>query len=127
VGCSTDDITRDSISRVGSTSVNEALSPVRAVLNARDARAALAQSELQGLLGPDFIQLNVCRDSVAAVVGDTARARDRTVSPPLGWLLSAMSREWMDASIRSPVRGGEGYCRQQNVRGLTRLRERWMR
>ena len=127
LGCGPNDITRDSLARVGSTSVNEALSPLRAVLNARDARAALAQSELRGLLGPDFVQLNVCRDSVAAVVGDTARARDRTVSPPLGWLLSAMSREWMDASIRSPVRAGEGYCRQQNVRGLTRLRERWVR
>ncbi|MGH7616247.1 MAG: hypothetical protein ACREPM_03385 [Gemmatimonadaceae bacterium] len=126
VGCTPDDKTRqqnaDSLARVSSTSVNEVLSPVRAVLNARDARAALAQSELQGLLGDtSFIQLNVCRDSVAVVVRDTARARDRTVSPPLGWLLSAMSREWMDASIRSPAAAGEGHCRQQNVAGLTRL------
>jgi hypothetical protein len=128
VGCSPNDTTRqrnaDSLARVASTSANEALSPVRAVLNARDARAALAQSELQGLVGANFIQLNVCRDSVAAVVGDTSRARARTVSPPLGWLLSAMSREWMDASIRSPATSREGFCRHQNVDGLAMLRNR---
>lgn len=129
IGCAPDDTRRqgyaDSLGRVSSTSLNEVLSPVRAVLNARDARAALAQSELRGILGDsNFVQLNVCRDSVAVVVSDSARARDRTVSPPLGWLLSGMSKEWMDASIRSPAAPAEGYCRHRNVAGLARLMRR---
>jgi hypothetical protein len=128
VGCAPNDTARqrnaDSLARVGSTSVNEALSPVRAVLNARDARAALAQSELQNLAGENFIQLSVCRDSVTVAARDTARARARTVSPPLGWLLSAMSREWMDASIQSPATQSEGYCRHRNAEGIARLERR---
>jgi hypothetical protein len=116
----------DSLAHVSSTWANEALGPVRAVLNARDARAALGRAELRGLLGNRFIQLNVCRDSVRATLDSAraAQARDRTVSPPLGWLLSSLARHWMDASIRDTLLSGEGRCRRDNVEALKALRRR---
>lgn len=117
----------DSLAHVASTWANEVLGPVRAVLNARDARAALARSQLQATLGNRFIQLNVCRDSVSPTSSgevDSARtekARDRVVSPPLGWLLSALARDWMDGSIRPRISPSDGACRRSNVAHVAEL------
>jgi hypothetical protein len=43
-------------------------------------------------------------------------ARERVVSPPLGWLLSKLARYWMDSSLISPSAGKKGNCYQRNVR-----------
>jgi len=61
---------------------------------------------------------------VVVAVRDTAAAKARIVSPPLGWLLSAMSQQWMDASLQSPATSAEGYCRRQNASGMERLKQR---
>ena len=45
---------------VSSTTVDEVLSPVRAILQTRDARGSEARTNLLNLLQTNFLQLNVC-------------------------------------------------------------------
>lgn len=126
----------DTSRRTPSTAANELLAPLRALLHTREARGTLATTQMRMELGDDFVELDVC-DSLtiapelaARVTGDTsaaadtarmARTRERVVSPPLGWLLSRLAREWMDSSLT-----GSGpaisACRARNVRNIERLR-----
>src|SRR6185503_17467639 len=85
---------------VASGAADELLSPVRALLNTRDARGSLSRAVLKGL-GPErFLELNVCAElRPAADEAQVRKVRDRVISPPLGWLLSKQARDWMDASL----------------------------
>jgi hypothetical protein len=111
----------------------EWLSPLVALLSTRDARGSLARAEVAGDRGLRFFQLNVCDSLYAGSgAGDSARAkavRDRVVNPPLGWQLSRLARDWMDASLtpaaagRAPSRGDSARvvgapCRTHNVETL---------
>ena len=86
-----------------STTADELLSPIRALLKTRDARGSLARAILAQRAGPDhFFQLSVCKDAPPKTVkqgSETETARARVYSPPLGWLLSKLARDWMDASL----------------------------
>jgi len=126
-------VIRDSSAKAPPGLGNEALGPVNAVLNARDARGSLARAQLlQAVDSAHFIQLNVC-DSVPRLLTtapDTAvkpdaqvleQSRKRAVSPPLGWLLSKLARDWMDASISAEPMRGDGVCRTHNVAARRRL------
>jgi hypothetical protein len=93
----------DSIARTSPSWASEILAPPLAILNTRDARGALAEAEMRSTRGVQMFQLNVC----AQIAGDTTqaapnakKARDRVVSPPLGWSLSQLVRDWMDRSLR---------------------------
>jgi hypothetical protein len=134
VACAADmrPVARTISDKTAPTAVNEVLAPIRAVLHARDARGALARDQLLYSVGKDhFLQLNVC-DSVprllsrAATLADTGskafeRSRSRVVSPPLGWLLSQLARDWMDASLADSSMPRDGSCRQRNVQVFARL------
>jgi hypothetical protein len=127
VGPVRDSSTADSVARTRSTLASELVAPAQAVLDARDARGALALSEMRRALRDDFIQLNVCgrlaidgADSVSESVA--TRARERVVSPPLGWSLSRLAREWMDASLVLRTNGNNGgRCPTENRRRLAAL------
>ena len=116
--------------QLASTSVNELLAPARALLATRDARGSLARAQLAADGGSRFIQLNVCnriptldaRRNLSAA--DSAKVRERVLSPPLGWLLSRQARGWMDASLGAvPGVGQEhGGCPAENARRLGLLR-----
>ena len=115
---------------VAGSSINELLSPGRALMNTRDARASLARARLLGKLHDRFVQLNVCNEapprSVAATgallsAQDSAKAQARTISPPLGWLLSAIARDWMDGSLSKRGEMGRGACRDANRAGMNRI------
>jgi hypothetical protein len=71
---------------------NEVLSPVRALLNTRGARAVLAVSQLRAQLrnaqGPDAIPFTLCQ-------------YPNTVPMPLGWLLSFYTRSAIDSQVGS--------------------------
>jgi hypothetical protein len=120
---------------VKSSAADELLSPVRALLNTRDARGSLARANLQRVAGANFFQLNVCGDLPAPARRQVAptdpepdsarlqRARDRVVSPPLGWLLSKLARDWMDAALRGVDPDANGNCYERNAFTLTRLQE----
>jgi len=125
----------DSVTRTHATWANEILAPVRALLNTRDARGQLAFARLRSELGADFLELDVCGTLAVARNGpatsnDSARmqqGRDRVVSPPLGWLLSKLARDWMDSSLvmdstlaDAPTSAANG-CRVRNTRQLQRL------
>jgi hypothetical protein len=115
------------------TAASELVSPVLTLLKTRDARGSLAQTSLQGLAGKRFLQMNVCRDLPARMLasGDTkadtleekdgeneeakAKAKPRVVSPPLGWLLSALARDWMDASLEGTKDDPSCYGRNAMV------------
>jgi hypothetical protein len=122
----------DSVANVRSTSVNELLAPARALLHTRDARASLARAQLRDTLKASFIQLNVCADgvslppiagsrSLSSDTNDVAKARQRAVTPPLGWLLSEIARRWMDGSISRKPRVGDGSCRLDNLAQLAHI------
>lgn len=86
----------------------EWLSPLLALLGARNARGSLARADVAADSGVRVFQLNVC-DSLYAgtAAADSARARvvrDRVVNPPLGWQLSRLARDWMDASLTTGIR-----------------------
>jgi len=91
--------------------------------------------------GSQFVQFDVCPDSVgqspisrpradSAAARDTteskaqAKAKQRAISPPLGWVLSGIARDWMDRSIASDTLGGDGACRAGNRSGLQAVRDR---
>lgn len=126
VGPVADSSAADSLAKTRSTLASEVMSPIQAVLGARDARGALALAEMRAI-GRDFIQLNVCgrlegigADSASRSIA--ARARERVVSPPLGWSLSRLAREWMDASLLPRNNGrNSGPCPSENRRRLAAL------
>jgi len=123
----------DSVTATNSDLANEVLAPAKAVLAARDARGSLAKAEIEAALPNGFFELDVCdrlrpptpSGTPSAVQADTSRlvrSRDRVVSPPLGWLLSRLAREWMDSSFTTgkvPERATQ--CRQENAAAVSRL------
>jgi hypothetical protein len=126
----------DTARRTRSTPSNELLAPIRALLGTRDARGSLAPARLRAELGPDFLELDVCdslttsrRAAGAPAPADTTRAdtariertRDRVVSPPLGWLLSKLARDWMDSSLAPGPPPRLSACRAANREALARL------
>jgi hypothetical protein len=128
------DIADDTLMAMRSTGINELLAPVRAILRARDARARLARAQMRQDAGVDFLQLNVCdrlspQEAAGHDTSSTAvdrdrvqRSRERVVSPPLGWLLSRLARDWMDASLRVPTSTeGATACVKNNADVLARL------
>lgn len=92
-------------------SAGEWFAPLRALLATRGARGSLAQRQAVRQTGQgQFFQLNVCdslrtteRTPMAATdsgpPGLRQTTRERIVNPPLGWMLSAQARRWMDASL----------------------------
>lgn len=107
------------------TYMNEIMSPLRAVLDARDARGALARDEFQRE-GMVFLQFNVCDklhvdESAAAQHPDSTKTaklqHDRAISPPLSWLLSDLARDWMDRSLVRDDRPASD-CVNRNVANL---------
>ena len=106
------------------SAIIEWLGPLRAILSTRGARGSLSRADVADLDNVVFLQLNVC-DVLSA--GDTTdvgapareigseasedRARDRIISPPLGWLLSKVARDWMDRSLTP----GPSRCRRNNT------------
>ncbi|HKW10437.1 MAG TPA: hypothetical protein VJO33_08650, partial [Gemmatimonadaceae bacterium] len=132
----THDMASDTASlAVAASTTNELMAPVRAVLNARDARGAMARAQLRNEAGL-FLQMNVCDNlflhEVAAMTGGAAapsdserihRSRERVVSPPLGWLLSRLARDWMDASLLAGRRSSSyrSVCVANNFAALATL------
>ena len=110
-----------------STSVNETLAPLRAVLAARGARGSLARAEIMKVPGVTYLQLNVCDSLVTGTPATGAdsskkvRQRERVVSPPLSWLLSGLARDWMDSSLTAGPSPSGNSCRAQNARNLETL------
>jgi hypothetical protein len=124
---------RDSIIVAKSTSVNELLAPVRALLKTRDARGALSMEQLRRRPDLSFLELDVCvslshsgpkQQQTPGTTGDTTRlahARERVVTPALGWLLSKLARDWMDSSLVAGRGVAANSCRQNNVAQLRKL------
>lgn len=76
----------------------EWVSPLRALLGAREARGSLALAELRRELGAkDFVELGVCKRLVG---------REREAPLPLGWQLSEGVRIELGRQARDPVCGG---------------------
>jgi len=115
----------DSVSRTHNSWANELLAPVRAVLDARDARGELALAQMRHDLDSNFIQLNVCGQLTRGDSSERAkRAHDRVVSPPLGWSLSRLASNWMDASMLDAAKdSATGPCPAHNRQQIARLRE----
>ena len=118
---------------VSRTAVSEWLGPVRAVLSARNARGSLSRSDIADLEGVTFMQLSVCDSLVTQARSDTTnftlgsrareeRGRERVISPPLGWLLSKVARDWMDSSLTAGSAGSRASaCRRSNARVVADL------
>jgi hypothetical protein len=119
-----------------STAADELLSPVRALLNTLDAHESLRRAGVRAVLGDKFLQLNVCDrlppkasrtvEPTNAVVPESRReeGRQRVVAPPLGWLLSKLARDWMDAALNGTVQDGPdgaGSCYASNASAIKRL------
>jgi hypothetical protein len=101
---------------VGSSAADEVASPIRALLKTRDARGSLARANLRDLSGRRFLQMNVCGDLPPELTADpnqSDKTKDRVVTPPLGWLLSSLARDWMDKSLGD--KGGDGNCYERNA------------
>ena len=80
---------------------SEALSPVWALFNAREAHAILATHALRDAAGPDglFFHFHLCRDAQA-------------MEPALGWVLAKESERWMRAQLRAPSCGNAAQLDQ---------------
>jgi hypothetical protein len=102
--------------------------------NDHDARGELALAQLRSRMSVDFLELDVCgtlagpsgMQTTAADSARLERGRDRVVSPPLGWLLSKLARDWMDSSLvmdstlaERPDAASE--CRVRNTRQMQRV------
>ncbi len=133
VGCR-DSGAGDTLITARRAAIVEWAGPIRALLGTRDARGSLARADIADIDSVEFIQLNVCESLIAdeASGRDTAsllgsnerrqRARERIVSPPLGWLLSKVARDWMDASLtRSDSTSIPSRCRESNERAIQRI------
>lgn len=125
MSCDSEGSTRDA---VPSTAADEVLSPVRALYNTRDARGSLARESLRRLAGERFVQLNVCSTPLPLSPSQTnspeeVTARERVVSPPLGWVLSKLARDWMDASLLGASPNDAGSCYQRNSQVIDTLQK----
>jgi hypothetical protein len=95
----------------------------------------MARAQLRNEAGL-FLQMNVCDNlflhEVAAMTGGGSapsdserihRSRERVVSPPLGWLLSRLARDWMDASLLAGRRSSSyrSVCVANNSAALATL------
>ena len=135
--------------RAPSTSANELLGPVRALLNTRSARGSLSHAEIRSAPGVEFMQIDVCdrltrsagrvaepppaqspvqsaAQTTPAAVDSAAMADvapERVVAPPLGWLLSRLARDWMDSSLVARGNATDSECRARNRDQLRRLDE----
>jgi|GEM_PF-1862597 len=126
---------RDSLPITPRSAVVDWLGPIRALLSTRDARGSLSRADIADLPNVEFIQLNVCDALIAADTsdGDTAtlgsverekQGRERVISPPLGWLLSKVARDWMDSSLTAGVASlRPSECRRRNVAAFRRLQD----
>jgi hypothetical protein len=113
--------------------VVEWLGPLRAVMSTRGARGSLSRADIADLPDVTFLQLNVCDVLIAADTTDSEaftlesseseeRARQRVISPPLGWLLSKVARDWMDASLNAhETRLRPSRCRMKNAKVVDSL------
>jgi hypothetical protein len=112
--------------KVQSTAADELLSPVRALINTRDAHGSLAREILKDLTGDRFLQLNVCGElAPPADATQVEKARARVVAPPLGWLLSKLARDWMDASLIGGSTGNDqSNCYATNAQAIATLKNR---
>ncbi|MEO8484648.1 MAG: hypothetical protein ABI634_20760 [Acidobacteriota bacterium] len=110
---------------VHSTIGDELLSPARALLRTRDARGELAQVSFRNLDEAHFLELNVCADAppttASANEDQRENAKARVVSPPLGWLLSKVARDWMDKSLPLDSDQTGDSCYQKNAAVLNTL------
>jgi hypothetical protein len=120
---------------VAPTAATEWFAPVRGLLQTRNARTSLARAALRSAVHADhFLQLNVCAaapqepDVGSVEAGNPAPAtevkalaRERVVSPPLGWVLSWLARDWMDRSLLGLPGGSDCYA--QNARVLATIRQ----
>ena len=110
------------------------LGPIKALLSTRDARGSLSRADIVALSNVEFFQLNVCDALIAAdttttadtsTLGSVARekqGRERVVSPPLGWLLSKVARDWMDSSLTAGSASlRPSQCRRNNAAAFRRL------
>ena len=117
---------------VKSGAAEEIASPFRALFKARDARGTLSQESLKALAGDRFLQLNVCSElpglDLPSTEGEAPAekaamkqaAKQKVVSPPLGWLLSKQARDWMDASLAGG-QPGDGSCYARNAKVIAAL------
>ena len=113
--------------------VVEWLGPVRAVMSTRGARGSLSRADIADIRDVAFLQLNVCDVLIAADTTDSEaftlesseseeRARQRVISPPLGWLLSKVARDWMDTSLNPhETRLRPSRCRLRNAKVIDSL------
>ncbi|MDO8501352.1 MAG: hypothetical protein Q7S20_05885 [Gemmatimonadaceae bacterium] len=124
----------DTVLTTRHSAVVEWFGPIRALLGTRDARGSLARADIADVDSVHFIQLNVCESLLAddssnpdsaELLGSSERrqrAKERIVSPPLGWLLSKVARDWMDASLTA----GDGKarpsrCRRSNEHAIQKI------
>jgi hypothetical protein len=102
------------------SAVIEWVGPIKALLSARDARGSLSRADIAALSKVEFLQLSVCDSLIAADTGKVvALARERVISPPLGWQLSKVARDWMDSSLTDGARSST--CRRQNASAMRNL------
>jgi hypothetical protein len=103
----------------------EWLSPLLALLSTRDARGSLARAQIiEDARNDRFFRLNVCENltipkflTIDTGTVDSAavtRAQERVINPPLGWLLSHLARDWMDASLN--LNPSDGILRLDSAR-----------
>jgi hypothetical protein len=114
-------------------SLIEWFGPPRAVLSTMTARGSLSRADVADIHGVAFLQLNVCDALIAADTTESEahtlesaeseeRARQRVISPPLGWLLSRVARDWMDASLDPhESRMRPSRCRMRNAKVVDSL------
>ena len=124
---------RDSLPTAPRSAVADWLGPLRALLSTREARGSLSRADIADLPNVEFLQLNVCDALVAADTldgsssgpGSRERAkqgRERVISPPLGWQLSKVARDWMDSSLTPGASSSRpSECRRRNAQALARL------
>lgn len=107
--------------------VIEWFGPARAVLSAMSARGSLSRADVADIRDVVFLQLNVCDALIAADTTESKaytlessateeRGRQRVISPPLGWLLSKVARDWMDESLNTrETKLSPSRCRRANA------------
>ena len=103
-------------------------------MSTRSARGSLSRADIADLRGVTFLQLNVCDALIAADTTESDaftmesaesedRGRERVISPPLGWLLSKVARDWMDESLnRREQKQRPSRCRVNNGQVIDSLR-----
>jgi hypothetical protein len=124
---------RDSLPTAPRSALADWLGPIRALMSTREARGSLSRAAIIDLPNVEFIQLNVCDALIAADTLDGAglttastqrqrRGRERVISPPLGWQLSKVARDWMDSSLTPGADSlRPSRCRRSNAAALERL------